>query len=381
MRINAKHIAAAASLALVGVLTLTSCVVRTPTDVSTTKPSTSMVISKEVIDALTVKTVSIDAVCKLDANGLVSYQVGALKGTPDPRKWPDAPSTPFVATDPKLMKGELQKAICEDPLLGASWLVFFATDLRDSLLGSSHVDLLDLNPWLKPYAVKPSEINNLAAEFIPLLDVKDPSKSQVQAAIDKNIAWQKLASYVNTLLNRPVVGLDTLLSVVNYHLSIGGMVVGSLPAVERNPNQESLPALTFSLYEKDQCKVILRFGANTGDKRPELFGAQECVIAAPVAVPPPPTVGCTANCGGTPPCTSCLTIKDPRNDVTPTQGVTPMPNDPPEASPAPLPVSSGNVLQPTHSDPAPANPPGNPAPDPSYAPAPSSPGTVIADPG
>jgi len=262
-------------------------------------------VSQEIIDALTVKTASADAECSLDANGLVSYQVDALTEVPDPRKWSDALSTPFTATTANEIRNELQQAICKDPLLGVSYLVFFATDVRDQLLVDAGVDILKLNPWLKPFAVDPSEINAKAAEFIPLLDVKNPSDKQVNQAINKNREWQQLASYVNTLLDRfEVSGIEARKSIVNYHLAVGGLVVGSLPSVERNPNQESLPALILSLTEKDQCQAILEMGANVADKRPELFKVSGCE---------PQLAECTTDCGSTTPvCTeNCTPICPP----------------------------------------------------------------------
>ena len=276
-------------------------------------------ISQEVIDALTVKTASADAGCVLDANGLVSYQIGALEAVPAPRLWSDAVSTPFAATTPEEIRDELQAETCKDVLLGVSELVFFATDVRDELLSKTGVDLVELNPWLKPFAVDPSEINELAAEFIPLLDVEEPKDSEVTTAIKQNRKWQELASYVNTLYDRfTVSGPEARMSVVNYHLAVGGLVVGGLPAVERNANQEDLPALILSLTEKDQCAPLLTIGANTGDKRPELFGAGDCVTPDTPGTPPAPPTECTENCTqNPPPCTSNCTPPCPPNNMTP----------------------------------------------------------------
>lgn len=270
--------------------------------------------SQEVIDALTVKTASADAECKTDDNGLVSYEIGALKAVPDPRKWSDALSTPFTATDPDAIRDELQQAICQDPLLGNAWLTFYATDVRDALKASRGVDLVELNPWLKPYT-KIDKVNDKAAGFIPLLNVSDPSDELIGTAIKQNGAWAADAALLNTLFDRfALAGIDARESVVNYHLVAGGLVAEQLPEVERNPNQENLPALIFILTEKGQCQELLAIGANTGDKRPELF--REIVDCTP-----PPATGCVENCGETPPCTDkCTPPPCPPGQVTNVNG-------------------------------------------------------------
>ena len=137
-------------------------------------------------------------------------------------------------------------------------------------------------------------------------------------------------------------------------------------------------------------------------------GMQQCTFAE--CGPPPhvptcqemgncSTPGCTSDCGGTPtcttnctppPCTSCLTPKDPKNDVKPPQGTTQLGPDPVQpVAPAPKP----NPVQPStpvHQDPgpsvpvqganpAPAAPPAPSIPAP-QKPAPTDPGTPIKDP-
>lgn len=275
------------------------------------KQKSTLSISQEMIDALTVTSVSDDAQCALDSNGLVAYQIGAFEGIP-PRIASDAPSTPFVASEPEDVRDELQQSVCEDPLLGVAYATFYATDVRDRLLAATGFDILSVNPWLQPFAVETSKISVLAAEFIPLLDVVNPSDELVLEAHRKNLEWQQLAPKIGTLFDKfQLDGIQALTSEVNYHLVAGGLVVGSLPAVERNPNQESLPALILSLTEKDQCEPLLVIGANIGDKRPELFATPSCETAPP---PPPPT--CTSNCEPvTPPCkTNCGPPNTPKGD-------------------------------------------------------------------
>lgn len=307
----------------------------TPSPTASANANTSKLDIDAIAKALGVKTISADAECKLDANGLVSYQVGALQNVPSPRKWSDALSTPIVSTDSTAARKELQQAICQDPLLGVTWAHFFAH------MSFGTVNVSSLNEWLKPYVADASVINSQAAGFIPLLNVDHPTKKQAEDAVGKNQDYQELAGYVNTLFDRFSVESDiqSLPSVLNYHLKNGGVEVATLPAVEINSPQESLPALVFGLTIKGACVPVSQFGANTGDKRPEAFKAPSC------APPTTTTPRCTSNCGNTvPKCTSncvpttpkctvpteCLTPKQHKDDVTPPQGTVPQGPDAPQ---------------------------------------------------
>ena len=332
------------AVATLGVLVAVIAGVLSGIDTANASAGGSSKLSEEsknlLAKSLTVTTTSAEAKCQVDDMKLVSYKVGALEGTP-PRKWSDALSTPFAATEAEAIRDELQQSICKDPLLGVSYLTFFATDIRDALKVSTGVDIVELNPWLKPFAADPSNINKKATEFIPLLNVEEPTSSEMDAAIVKNREWQKEASYVNTLLDRfALAGVAARPSVANYHLAAGGLVVGALPAVERNSKQENLPALIFSLTEKGQCDELLSAGANTGDKRPELFEAKKCEVTPPGGTTPPgptpppgsppgtpptiPPVVPPTTPPTTPPCTDC---KDWEESVDPPAGVDPQPND------------------------------------------------------
>lgn len=355
-----------------------------------TKPaaSTKMTDAQRdaIIKALTVDTVSKSAVCKTDEYGNVAYQIDSLLGVP-PRLWPDALSTPISATDPTAARVELQTAICKDPNLGSAWLTFMATTLRDKLLAVTGIDLVKLNPELKAYTDQ-SAITTKATTFVPLLNVKTPTTAQVDNAVKQNAAWQQDAAVVNTLLERfAALGIDSRQSIVNYHLTDYALSVHALPTVGVNDKQENLPALIFAITEKGQCGEITTFGANTGDKRPELFEAKGCT--------PPTTPGTTP--GKTPPggstttCTvptQCLTPKNPKDDVTPPQGTTPLGPDnlqPTAPGPKPNPL---NPLTPITEDPGPSVPvqgaspstPSAPAPGAPQAPSPQQPGTPITDP-
>jgi len=240
---------------------------------STTVPNVPNV---ELIGILTVDTTTVDcqqllgedATMKLeDGTAVIRFEVGALKPVRmDGRAWSDAISNPLKATLPAEALKEIQAAICQDPLMGVTVAHLFAG------LGVEGVKVVDLNDWLKPYAVEAAQINDLAVGFIPLLDVAPPTEEQVASAISQNLEYQDLAESLGTLLGRfQVVGIQAEQSVLNYHLDAGGLAVGKLPEVGLNPAQENLPALVLEANVKPG-NCLARVGFNVGDKRPEVFG-------------------------------------------------------------------------------------------------------------
>jgi hypothetical protein len=338
-----------------------------------------------LIKALTVSTIPASAVCKTDGEttdgrAYVAFQVDSLLGVP-PRLWPDAISTAITATEPSKARVELQEAICKDPLLGATWLTFMATTVRDQLLAATGIDLIELNPRLAPYT-DVSQITPLASAFVPLLNVDVPTKIQLGDAIAQNVSWQQDAALVNTLLERfAVLGIEARQSLVNYHLTDYALDVDSLPMVGINDKQENLPALIFSITEKGQCGEITTFGANVGDKRPELFTAKDCKPTTPPKGTPPGNPPSTPT---TPPCVGkrCVT------DVTPPSGWTPQ--GPGTLQPNPPPAKNDPIRPETPLTADPGIPIGGATPAPPVAPAPnipaqqqptpSNPGTPITDP-
>lgn len=252
-------------------------------------------VSDALKDALTITSVTLSCPESVLGHGgstmasgtrtvvIFKDHIGALKGTP-PRKWSDALSTPYIKTEPQEMLGETQATACMDPLYGVTLANFFAN------MSVGDVKLVDLNPWLTPFAGDAGQINDKAAEFIPLLDVtKNITDEQAGKAITQNIAWQRVAEKIGTLLTRfEVDGIRAEQSVLNYHLSGGGASVGGLPEVGLNPNQENLPALMLKLTEKGACVPIKVIGFNTGDKRPEEFTPPVCAKPVPQPEQPAP---------------------------------------------------------------------------------------------
>lgn len=247
-------------------------------------------VPSEVIRDLTVTTSTVDCPMLVVANGgstmavggqtVVAWRVGALQATP-PRMWSDALGVPLSGSTPQQQLSALQAAICEDPLLGATYANMFA----GLMVGNVRVG--SLNPWLDPFADS-GQINDRAASYIVLLDGTNPPKDQLKRAVERNVAWQQVAGKLDTLLGRFVlVGDQSPMSVRNWHLVAGGLVAGGLPEVGLNPNQENLPALVLSVTAKGACAPLALVGANLGDKRPEVFVPPTCTSSAVPPTKPP----------------------------------------------------------------------------------------------
>lgn len=304
--------------------------------------------TKALIDILTVTTVNVDCVEVANATGgstkaidgktYVVYDIGATKPVP-PRKWSDAISTPLKGKSPPDKLRQAKGAVCEDPLYGVTLANFFAN------LNVDGVNVGNLNPWLAPYKGSPEQVNDKAARFMPLLDVKSPTEEQVQKAAQKNLEYQEFAAKLDTLLGRfKVDGIKSLKSVMNLHLAGGGLKVSGLPEVGVNRHQEALPALVLSVTLKGACAPAKVIGLNTGDKRPEVFATPTCNEQ------PPGTGGCERNCNPNPGCT---------HDCTPPPGCTHdcTPTNPPTETPCPC-VDPTDVNQPVPTpDPGPSGVP------------------------
>lgn len=285
-----------------------------------------------VVDLLTVTSVTEKCATSTDQN-VVKYDIGALKGTP-PRKWSDAISTPLHGG----LNG-VKQAVCTDPLYGVTVANMLAN------LNVDGVRVASLNPWIRPFA-DVSKINDKAANFVPLLDVKSPSSTQVQKAIAKNHDYQELANRVNTLLSRfKVTGTDTLRSVKNWHLAGAGLKVGGLPEVNLEKRQDGRKALILVVTSKNACAPLKRIGFNLGDKRPEVFPTPNCKTPGKPGQPDTPDNPPTDN----PPPTN------PPTNPPPTQ---PPPTNPPTKCPC---VDPTDVQQPVPTpDPGDPNVPHNP---------------------
>ena len=282
------------------------------------------------------------------------------KGNPDLRQWSDALSTPLKGATAAEMRTWINRAICEEPVIGVSLAHLFA----HLQVGGVTVLSLQSTDWLKPFAVDASQINDLVASYTPLTvwHLKNPSKQDSpddvwQAALKANAAYQEVASRLVFLLSRYQLGqVMNINSTHHYHLVGGGLTADNIPEVEISTVPDTLPSLVFFLTEKTACVPISVLAFNTGDKRPMLGDIpQSC---APLLPPPPPapvapvtpqtptggggggTPGCTHDCGGTPPCVAdCAKIWS--QSVPHPDGVTRQGNDAPEVpqtvhTPAPV---------------------------------------------
>lgn len=374
----------------------------------------------DTVKALTVTTASYT--CQKDGNGLVAYDIGALKPVGDNgRKWSDAVSTPFKETAPAKMSDELAQAICHDPLVGSMAANYFAN------LKLGDFEVSSVNPWLNEFKGNPDKVVNVkAASYIGLLNVQNPSADQVAKAAARNNDYQQLAAKTVTLLTKYAGGgIQADMSETNYHLLGGGLAADSLPPVGLNDKQESLPALQLVLTQKGQEVCLDKIGFNTGDKRLETFKcapppkcaagtdkagqmipegqtAEWCTIPKPApqqttpstsTVPSTPTPApacttceCSGNCpqacttceclGNCPqPCTTCACLgncphvcttdcaKDWSKSVQAPPGVVPQPNDAYEPRPNP-PATPAPVQPATQAPTSGSQAPGATTPDP-----------------
>lgn len=297
----------------------------------------------------------IDGTYTLFVNTLLEVDEGNL----DLRQWSDALSTVLKGSTPDEMRSWLNRAICEEPVIGVSLAHLFA-HLK---VGDVSVLSLQTTNWLQPFAVEASEVNELVTTYTPLTDwrLKNFGKQDIPedvyvAALKANHEYQEVASRLVFLLSRyqlahQVMPID---STHHYHLVAGGLTADGIPEVEISNEVDSRPALVFYLTEKTACKPISVLGFNTGDKRPMLGAIPES--CEPLLPPPPtPPSECVKDCGSTPPptCTvncspppppTCVTdcVKDWNKNPPKPDGVTPMgpgpltPRPPAPATPAPV---------------------------------------------
>lgn len=290
-------------------------------DCGTSSAKVKTVLSKSelqaMIESLTIHSGDGMFACPVDTYGNIQFEIGSKLASPKYRANPDYISTAIMATDLTGARTELQTAICKDPLLGSAWLTFMATTLRDQLLSSTGIDLLVLNPQLASYT-DISQVKAKAEKFDPLEFLTAAQRSkltrhQLQNAVDMNAAWKPDAELAATLLQRfMVTGIEARQSIVNYHLSDDGLSIHQFSTVGIQPKPDTLSALIFTDPEKSQCGERISFGANVGDKRPELFTAKDCTPPTPTKTTTPttptktttPPKGCTSKCVTTPTCVS-----------------------------------------------------------------------------
>jgi hypothetical protein len=367
-----KSYAVVAVLVIIAIITSMSLSSGSPKPTKDTNAGTDDSNTTALIDILTVKTVNVDCVNVLNANGgstravdgktYVVYDIGALKPVP-PRKWSDAISTPMKGKSPPTKREYTQAEVCQNPHYGVTLANFFAN------LNVDGVNIGDLNPWLAPYKGSPKTVNDKAAAFMPLLDVSNASEEQANKAAQKNLEYQEFAAKLDTLLGRfKLDGVKRLKSVMNLHLVAGGLKVGGLPEVGINRHQEHLPALVLSVTLKGACAPAKVIGINTGDMRPEVFATPTCKTPSTSTPsteckgsPCKPTPACKHNCSPIPVCKHNCTPPTPHQCpcIDPTEAAQPVPTPDPGPSGVPTHEPSAQPTVPVNtSSPAPPTPGG-----------------------
>lgn len=205
-------------------------------------------------------------------NGI--YKLTVEASTPaDNRYVSTSPGLPLEGKTSAARDADIELTLCTDPLQGgmfAHWLAH--AKVQDT-------SILDLNEWLKPFDIDVDQVSIYVQEtYLPNFGKTSPTDDEYQAQATATRAYAEFASKLVTMLNRFQSYDETSAkSTLNYSLVAGGAVVGKVPPLQLNPEQESLKAKRYALTEKDQCKPLLVVGFNFHDKRVEQFNPpNEC---------------------------------------------------------------------------------------------------------
>lgn len=220
-----------------------------------------------------------EVVTLADGSKIVRPEVGARPGK---GLWGDSISTPMKHTENrKAAEREIKTALCEDPVVASMVARHFAEMEIDG-----H-KIINMNPWLKPYAGNPSGINDDAERLMPGYGKELKGDKAVEEALEAKREHEALAEKLATLLDRyKNLGFKgNVTTTLNYHLKAGGHKVEGMPEVELNEDQYKGRFLVFELTDKDgDCLRVLMF--NTGDKR--LAESGVCEVLNPPAKPHTP---------------------------------------------------------------------------------------------
>ena len=308
---------------------------------------------------------------------------GVKEGDSSLRQWSDALSIPLKGSTAEEKRTYVQRAICDEPLIGVS----FANLMANLEVEGVRVVDIQSTDWLKPFAGDASKINDLVAGFMPVtqwqlenIGKQDTPEDVYRAGEKANLEYQEVASRLNLLLSKYELGdVKGIASTHHYHLVSGGLVADSIPEVGISSEVDNRPTLVFYLTKKtDECTPLSVLGFNVGDKRPLLGAAVSLCeeVTAPGTPGTPGTPGvpgtpgtpenpeCTENCG------PGITPKNPSAD----------PGGGPNSDPGPgIYIPQAQMEQPPSTprvDPAPpiSTPPAaTPDPTPAPAPEPSAP--------
>ncbi|MEK7602958.1 MAG: hypothetical protein AAB459_01805 [Patescibacteria group bacterium] len=256
----------------------------------------------ELLKLVTVRTTSVDCLAvarkhhdtqAVGDTKVIKFRNGANASVARGERIEGGVNTPLVGdTDPARLESAIHK-VCSDPLyacgVGRSFGVW-------EPLGPQ---IARANPWIgKNVKKSDDDINDCAVRLTRIRNVDDMSDDELaDAIVSRDRKVRVFTEKVATLIDRfRVDGTRPEQSVRNYHLSGEGIVAGSFPNWELNPQQEKLPALVLALVPKGACGPVMVIGFNLFDARPEEFAPPTCTDT-PTTPTTPPSGGCR-NCGG-----------------------------------------------------------------------------------
>ena len=298
-------------------------------------------VDEDTISIHCLDAVRSDQVIEVDGDQVIDYEVGANASVSSGQRIPGGLSTPLEGrTAPRMLRSVYQK-VCGDNLYACTVARFFQPMVIDG------IRVADMNPWLERMVKSDEDINNCAARLVAVEDADKMSDEDLaKAVVNQNRRSRYYTARVATLVDRFVLlGVRAEKSVRNYHLVGEGVVAGTLPEVELNPKQESLPALQLTLTPKGVCVPLVVIGFNVLDARPEEFAPPTCADT-PTTSTTPPSGGCRRDCSTTtsttrPPTTSTTTPCPSGKCVPPTTTPTsPTPTGPTTPSTRPTPTTT-----------------------------------------
>jgi hypothetical protein len=296
--------------------------------------STSDKVPEDVVDILRVKSPEVDCVSVVKATSgsvitdskfgsLIALQVGSTKAIgegPDQRRFTDAVNSPLPGdvNNPLSLELGIEATICETPDNG----IAIENQLSKLNIGGQTVG--DINSsWMK--GGDASTINDQAESYLPQLKWSDrqPTKKQATEAAKANKAWQKRASYINTLLRRFYIrGAQTHRTKANISLAVGGehFEPKGIPEFQNNPVQYDALSQTYQVVLKDGTCVGEEFGINLLDIRPNIL-IEDCVVPTTTSTTSPNTTITIRSSTTTKPSTT-ITINTPTTTSNPTTTTT-----------------------------------------------------------
>jgi hypothetical protein len=179
----------------------------------------------------------------------------------------DALSTPIQGETIDEKYADFEQKLCTEPLL----LAETASVLARVEVGG--VRLSDENTFLQRFLVEPSDINDLAREYVPSAGSNAVLTGEAQArAIDANLLMQNDAEQVIDLL-RQMLRFGEVDATAGYNLGLAELLAtNQIPDLELKPSYDG-EFITYVWTDKASgCVLVL--GVNTGDGRMTVLGCQ-----------------------------------------------------------------------------------------------------------